>query len=378
MSLLAGCESDQHSTRDSGRNRRALKVLLTSVLLCEIVACLALVAWWLALIGYATAVTWIGYAVAANTAVTIAVTIAVVAFCWWYRRRFRFDLRMLFILMFLASLVSCGLAHFVAKCAREQRNDRATAIIAKHHARIWKQHENNDEDAPLEAYELDFGNSDLTDRDLADLVSHSEMMRADIWTGLDLSGSQVTDHGMAYLSQFPGLTNIDVSKTKVSASGIELLRDIPTLGSLTLDATQLRQLATIPDNELPHVSQVWLDDASIDDQAISDLHRWKNLDSVVIMQGALTDDGLASLGRFTALTHLHIDKCPGVTDAGLFQLKSLEHLQFLVVRDTNATTASGPKLQESLPNCRIIVGQRGGAFYEGGPVPTFHKKGDGG
>ena len=96
----------------------------------------------------------------------------------------------------------------------------------------------------------------------------------------------------------------------------------------------------------------------------------------MIRQGAVTDHGLAQLGRLGALTHLHVEGCPDVTDAGLVHLRNLEHLQFLAVRYTGVTAAAGAELQQFLPNCLIILVQRDGEFYEGGPVPTFHDGGD--
>jgi hypothetical protein len=94
------------------------------------------------------------------------------------------------------------------------------------------------------------------------------------------------------------------------------------------------------------------------------------------MQGTLTDHGLAQLASLSALKHLHVEGSPDVTDAGLVHLKRLDNLQFLVLRYTGVTTAAGAELQEYLPNCRIVVAQRDGEFYEGGPVPTFHAGGN--
>ncbi len=176
---------------------------------------------------------------------------------------------------------------------------------------------------------------------------------------------------MAWVSGFHRLASLDVSGTNVTALGISQLRRLPALSILTLDGNQLRQLATAPGDSLPLVHQLWLESPSIDDEAIEDLERWKNLDSVVVIRGEITDNGLAQLSRLAGLVHLHVEGCPGVTDAGLVHPQSLQQLRLLLVLDTNAAPASGEKLQEFLPKCRIIVGPRGGPFYEGGPVPTF-------
>ena len=43
-----------------------------------------------------------------------------------------------------------------------------------------------------------------------------------------------------------------------------------------------------------------------------------------------------------------------VTDAGLVHLKRLTKLKYLNLRDTKVTDASVKKLQQALPNCKIL------------------------
>jgi len=45
----------------------------------------------------------------------------------------------------------------------------------------------------------------------------------------------------------------------------------------------------------------------------------------------------------------------GVTDAGLEHLQGLTGLDELGLRDTNVTDEGVKKLQQALPNCRIVL-----------------------
>jgi len=342
--------------------------VLTGLLVIEAIAFLALFAWRFVLLGYGSRMAWIGTSLLATVALVIGARAL-------RRRRFRFGLRVIFVLVSLAGLLSWWLASYLPKRWEDQRVHRYMAIVKTYHPRLYgPQYRGQHYSAYFEIFEppnelafcdMDFGGTPLTDQELADLAGYPGLI------GLNLRGTRVTDHGMGCVSQFPILARIDVSATPVTAAGIEQLCHVPTLSSLTVDANQLRQLANVSDDALPQVSQLWLDIDSIDDQAISDLERWKKLDSLVILHAGITDDGLAHVGRVTTLRHLHLEDCTGVTDAGLKHLRNLHRLEVLCIFNHNTTHSGGARrLHELLPNCGILVDQFPGAPYVRGPRHT--------
>jgi len=335
--------------------------VLTGILVVEAIAFLASSAWRLVLLGYGSRMVWI----ATWSLVTVTLVIGARAIC---RRRFRFGLRVVFVLVSLAGLLSWWLAAYLPERWQDQRVHRALAILKEHRPRLYgPQYRGQHYTAYFESAnklafcDMDFSGVPLTDHDLADLAGCPGLI------GLNLRGTQVSDSGMRCVAQFPKLVRIDVSATPVSATGIEQLRHLPTLSCLTVDANQLRQLANVADDALPQVSQLWLDNDSIDDQAISDLDRWGKLESLVILHARITDRGLAHLGRVTTLRHLHLEDCTGVTNAGLKHLSNLHRLEVLCIFDNSTTISGGAQLHELLPNCGIVVDQFLGRPYVRGP-----------
>jgi hypothetical protein len=357
MSMSPVSESTQKAITEAGSRPVRLMIVLRCILLFETATLLMLLAWWVVLLGYGFANTCIGLVLI----LPVLVTIGVAAIRTLWRHRFRFGLRTMFALLSLAALISWWLAYYLPKYEREQRINRATAVVTKYRAEVHKQHVNGDENAPLLAYHIGFTGKPLTDGELADLAGHYSHL-----TGLALSGSRLTDRGLTCLSRFPLLAQIDISRTEVTAVGLSQLRHMPSLSILTLDGNQLRQLATAAEDALPLVRNLWLVSDGTDDQAISGLERWQNLNSVLV-RGQITDNGLAQLSRVTALTLLQVDGCAGVTDEGLLHLANLKRLKLLSVVDTNATPSGGARLHELLPDCRVIVGQHGSLLYDESP-----------
>ena len=75
--------------------------------------------------------------------------------------------------------------------------------------------------------------------------------------------------------------------------------------------------------------------------------------AIALSNTPITDHGLANLAGLTNLEVLRLDSTQ-ITDAGLAHLESLSKLQVLFVKNTNVTPGGVKKLQQSLPNCRIV------------------------
>ena len=178
-----------------------LKTGLVCVLFTETAACFGLIAWWLVLLGFGSAVKWIGIVLTA-LAVTSIGGIAVRSLL---RRRFRFGLRTMFAIVSFAALVSWWLASYLPKYAQERRRNRAIALVARHHhGGTYRQRFEGDD--PLLPFEISFSGSKVTDRELLDLAGHPSLK------GLNLRGSLVSDDGMALVSGFQKLESFDAHR----------------------------------------------------------------------------------------------------------------------------------------------------------------------
>ena len=79
----------------------------------------------------------------------------------------------------------------------------------------------------------------------------------------------------------------------------------------------------------------------------------------------VTDAGLVHLQGLSQLQVLWLDDTK-VTDAGLVHLQGLSQLQMLGLRNTKVTDQGVKKLQQALPNCKIV--------HDGEIMGTVYKK----
>jgi hypothetical protein len=115
---------------------------------------------------------------------------------------------------------------------------------------------------------------------------------------LDLSGSRVTDAGLAHLHGLD-LRNLVLDGTKVSNAGLEQLASFKNLRSLALNRTQ------------------------ITDDGLRRLAQFPSLTAVYLQQTAVTDGGLEHLARLESLRYVRLGENAGVTDQGVRFLQEL-------------------------------------------------------
>jgi hypothetical protein len=117
----------------------------------------------------------------------------------------------------------------------------------------------------------------------------------------------------------------------------------PRVGDAELERlsslTQLREL------------QLW--GGPLTPDGLAHLKRLTRLEKLQLNLVGATDAGVAQLGGLHRLRFLNLfDNC--VTDAGLAHLTGLTQLQELDVTFTSVTAEGVKKLQEALPNCKIL------------------------
>jgi hypothetical protein len=144
---------------------------------------------------------------------------------------------------------------------------------------------------------------------------------------LDLSGTRITDAGLAHLRPLEELATLRLADTPVGAGGLAPLQDLKKLEDLDLAGTR------VADGGLPHL-------AGLPKLKVLKLGRTK-----------VTDAGLVHLQGLPALAELDLRDAKGVTDAGLRHLKGVKGLRTLHVMSLTSETED--ELKKALPGLRI-------------------------
>jgi len=148
---------------------------------------------------------------------------------------------------------------------------------------------------------VNFANSSLTDDDLIALADALRLLER---FELNLTGTRVTDRGLAALVNNSRLVHLNLHGTRVTDQGIKTLGDCPQLVELNLTRTRV------------------------------------------------TDAGMADLQRMSRLDSLRLWHT-SVTDAAVENLRQMRHLRELYLNDTSITPAGLVRLKSALPNAKI-------------------------
>jgi hypothetical protein len=170
---------------------------------------------------------------------------------------------------------------------------------------------------------------------------------------LDLSFSSVTDSGLAHLERSGGLVVLHLRGTGISDAGLAHLANLTGIQAFGLARTQVTGAGLKHLRRLTKLGWLDLTKTRISDDGLEQLAGMSALNTLGLGRTCVTDAGLADVRKMTSLTWLDLDRT-GVSDAGLEKLKGLVNLRVLVVKGTPVTQAGEDRLQEVLPNLRII------------------------
>ena len=201
---------------------------------------------------------------------------------------------------------------------------------------------------------LDLGVTQVTDAGMAQLQGLSNLK------SLSLPVS-ATDKSMAVVGRFSNLETLHISQNRITEKGIAELKQLKNLKTLTLSNLDANNSGGIvdalihggpahtnnfTDRGLAHLAEL----PSLESLDISGNPRitgtglagFKSLKAVTLNGNGLTDAGLKSVARLTTLQSLNLNLSgnKGITDAGIAELKSLQHLlPSLDLSDTRVTDA---------------------------------------
>ncbi len=164
----------------------------------------------------------------------------------------------------------------------------------------------------------------LTDAALVDLRAFGSLKT------LTISTSNVTDAGLVHLEGLSNLESLSLLRVTVTDAGLVHVRGLSGLRRFTLVGTRLSGAGLVYLRDLPNFKRLTLCDTGVSDAALVHLEPLRGLERLHLSETTLTDAGLA---------HLH-------------GLKALQHLK--LAGSTQITPAGIAKLQEALPNTKII------------------------
>ncbi len=204
---------------------------------------------------------------------------------------------------------------------------------------------------------------------------------------LHLNGTAVTDAGLARLASHRAVRSIRVGRTRVTGAGFAALEDLPLtviqLGTAKVDEEGFAQVARfrtlrsldvagarITDDALAVLAQMrdldflHLGWTQVRGPGLAHLERLPSLRELLLTRSLIDDAGLEHVGKLRALRRLDLDHT-AVTDAGLQHLAGLTLLEELNLTATKVTEEGAQTLRNTLPHCKIKVGEEKQAEGQG-------------
>jgi len=169
---------------------------------------------------------------------------------------------------------------------------------------------------------------------------------------LDLSGSQVTDAGLAEIA---GLSELKILGLPPAATdvGLAKLRGITGLEELYVGQTQITG-AGFERFNFEALTTLNAARSPLTDRALAALKTASKLTRLILRETRVTDDGLAHLAHLASLTYLDL-RATVVGDAGLPHLADLKELQHLDLSYTSQKiTDAGVAHLAGLANLRSL------------------------
>jgi internalin A len=171
-------------------------------------------------------------------------------------------------------------------------------------------------------------------------------------------GARITDEGLLALKPLSKIHMLGLQGTPIGDAGLENLRgvgrDLNGQLGLSLAGTQVTDtgLARLPDL-FPNLGWLELDGCAITDAGLAHLGRLKRLWHLSLNDTPVGDAGLRHLANLPALHRLQLDRTQ-VTDQGLASLEVMKGpLGDVTLQGTGVTAAKKAELRTARPKTRI-------------------------
>jgi internalin A len=169
---------------------------------------------------------------------------------------------------------------------------------------------------------------------------------------LDLSGSRITDHGLAPLADAHLLDVLVLSRTRITDNGLVHLGAVSQLQCLSLADTRIGDAGLAHLGSLGSLVLLDLAGTQVTGRGLAELGTTKTLSALYLDRTALTNDGLAAVANLRAITQLDVSNTC-IRDDALLPLATLARLHTLDLRGTQIGDAGLARLPLSLSHLSL-------------------------
>jgi hypothetical protein len=135
-------------------------------------------------------------------------------------------------------------------------------------------------------------------------------------TRLELSGTMISDAGLASIRNLQSLERLNVCLTPVTDGCLKHLAGLTNLRRLVICSTMVTGSGFRDVPDWPRIESINLHSCPVSDEGLAALSRFANLQRLEIVHSKVTDAGLKHLGKLTNLRQLHVAS-HGTTRHGL-------------------------------------------------------------
>jgi hypothetical protein len=149
-----------------------------------------------------------------------------------------------------------------------------------------------------------------------------------------LSGQNVANDGLLYLSRLPRLRQLDVSWTPVGDQGLVHLQDVRSLTELDLSSTSVTDSGLGLLKKLTQLRRLILNDTAVSDIGLAHLSENGELREIELRGTRVDGSGLDTLA--TSIVRLDMSRSLA-KDSTISSLSRLSRLEYLALKDTRVT-----------------------------------------
>lgn len=144
-------------------------------------------------------------------------------------------------------------------------------------------------------------------------------------TSLKFKNCSITDRGLQNLQSIQNLRALSISSAPITDEGLRELEGLRQIEFLNLDDTKVvgLRMGNLP----PSIKRLAVD---VGDSGVAEIAKLKNLQELVLFKSQLSEAGISALASMNSLERMYILETP-ISDASL------------------------GKLQQALPNCKILT-----------------------
>lgn len=201
-----------------------------------------------------------------------------------------------------------------------------------------------------------FANFPLVKLDVADTMVGDEFLLGTTFQEtlecIDVSGTRVTDAGVATFERYPQLEVIDLNRTAIGDAAVRRLLRLPTLEELAIRDTKITDAAFPSGGISANLTTLQVVGTDVGDEALASISQYQSITSLDTSRTVITDRGLAHLATLKNLAILMADDTP-ITSSGLKHLVGLKKLETLFIWNTRCDKEGIRRFRRERPDVRV-------------------------